>query len=541
MQDPFADKSNSQLNREVQLWMAGLACLLVVFLYLSVKRMTGSGDEIPAHMLQSSVAQVTPPLQFNSNPPALLDSPQLKSAPAIPAVRFSADAKPISHPAPRPLTQPSFGLPNHRQPNHRQPAATFAKSFPRPLEASAPRRDNQLSFPKPTFTVPANGDTADAEFDANADANAEAIGRRRARQLAAMTSGLPQRLNRIQSSIQKASAELPVENTLVVEKSPPKKNGFMPVTPVIAPEPEIALPAATTAAIPLKPVTAGPLVENPIVVTPSFVKPNVESSKPVEPIVAESFSIKPIRQPDSQSSTQTSAIKSPAEIEPAKFSAAPNSFRPLRATPPAEAGRALPAVKPLPVAKPLPARDQEEISFAASSTAAVAVPAGRKLGSLRPPKVESQSDEAVDRSPLVSGVKQHVVETGESFFTIAQQHYGDGQWFRALRAANQELIASGDGLQPGMSLAIPTIEQLSRQFPDQAFQTAAQQPTEAQRRVYETKAGDTLFDIARHKLGQGSRFSEIIRNNEFSLPAQIRASDKLPGDLRLVLPESKLQ
>ena len=102
-------------------------------------------------------------------------------------------------------------------------------------------------------------------------------------------------------------------------------------------------------------------------------------------------------------------------------------------------------------------------------------------------------------------------------------------------------MADGGELSVGVSLVIPTTEELTKQFPEYALRTAAEQPSEAEQRIYVTQAGDTLFDIARRKTGQGSRFSEIIGSNELRLPAEIRASDQLPEGLRLVLPEITLQ
>ena len=154
----------------------------------------------------------------------------------------------------------------------------------------------------------------------------------------------------------------------------------------------------------------------------------------------------------------------------------------------------------------------------------------------KPVEIEKPVKPIPDPSPKL---KRHVVQAGDSFFTIAQQYYGDAQWFRALRLANHS-VAGGE-LPVGVSLVIPTTAELTRQFPEYALRTAVQQPTEAEQRIYVTQAGDTLFDIARRKTGQGSRFSEIIGSNELRLPTQIRASDQLPEGLHLVLPESSLQ
>ena len=508
MQDPFADKSNSKLQREVQIWMAGLACLLIAFMYLAVKRMAGSGDEIPAHILQSGVAHVTAPIEHDPDAPQLLKPPKLMSVPAISANRFSS--KSISTPVPDSKNKSGFSFPNHRK-----PTATFTNAAPKPAEATRSRGDRQFAHPQPTFTAPAKLKSALPDVDADA----EALGRRRAKQLAAMTSGLPKRLNQIQSSIKQASAELPVDSSPAQEDARPENNGLVPVK-----------------SFPAQPIAIKSIVKAPTVGASIAPQPIVESSHPVIPLVAKAPKIKPIRQPDRPPTalvdSQTRVPASPISVEPAKVTEAANAFRPL-ATPAFSD-----TTNSLPVAKSIPAT--EPTSAPAVATKTVADSAMQELKPLRPAVPKKQIKPIIVRSQQDRIAKQHVVVAGDSFFTIAQQHYGDGQWFRALRSANQALIASHDGLQAGMSLSIPSTEELARQFPDQAFQAVAQQPTEAQRRIYVTQAGDTLFDIARRKIGQGSRFSDIIRANEFSLPAQIRASDELPADLRLVLPESSL-
>ena len=514
MQDPFADNSNNRLQREVQVWMAGLACLLVAFLYLAVKRMAGPNEEFPAHVLQSGVAHVTAPIGHSPNFPPPLNPPALTSAPAIPKAGFSA--KSTSNPVSKQRPHPSFSFPSHRK-----PAGTLI-SAPKPIvpkqKAVAQLEPNkQFSLPQPKFVaVPELKNTAAAN-----DADAEALGRRRARQLAAITSGLPKRLNKIQSTIKQASAELPVEIAATGEALPEEEAKLKKEA-----SPKEAVPKGNSF-VPVTSFPAQPVPVNPTTVKSDDTQPHVESSHPIKPFIAEPFSIKPNRQlepkADAQPSVRPSAIVSPTKNEPAKLTPAPNSFRPM------SMATATKADSPSPVIKPLPA--DKEIS---SPVAKIPQP-------LRAAVSATPLKGTIDRSEPASTSKQHIVEAGDSFFTIAQQHYGDGQWFRALRLANQSLIENHDGLQAGMSLSIPTTEELARQFPDQAFRSAAQQPSEAQRRIYETQAGDTLFDIARRKTGQGARFSEIIEANKFLLPAGIRASDKLPADLRLVLPESTLQ
>lgn len=62
---------------------------------------------------------------------------------------------------------------------------------------------------------------------------------------------------------------------------------------------------------------------------------------------------------------------------------------------------------------------------------------------------------ALQQRPASSATKLHVVKEGETLFTIAQLHYGDGDRFYDIYLANRDVLASPDQLSVGMSLKIP--------------------------------------------------------------------------------------
>jgi nucleoid-associated protein YgaU len=137
----------------------------------------------------------------------------------------------------------------------------------------------------------------------------------------------------------------------------------------------------------------------------------------------------------------------------------------------------------------------------------------------------------------------HRVQWGDSFFSVAQKYYRDGRWFHALYLANKDKVQDFDLLPKGTMLLIPSPERLAERFPKFAVPEPLDKQSldSAANRIYETKANDTLFDISRRKLGQGSRYLEIIKQNESRLPRSIGASEVLPANLRLVLPVSSVQ
>ena len=369
--------------------------------------------------------------------------------------------------------------------------------FSKPPERSA--------FPDPSFVQ--HSFVAPRKVESVA-ADAEAIGRRRAKQLAEITSGLPERLNRLQSSVKQATVVLPLATEAEAEKNSPKfaANSFVPMSP---------LKAAVES--PRSPVGQLPKV---LASQATF-----EAVKPIQPAVENTFTINPI-----DDSPALVAVRNVVEENPVLE--LPNESQNEPRNEPQNGNGFLP-VQSLPVQSLRQIVEPEVSEFV--------------FDAVRIPKVLQRQTKPMELAKLSKTIpspdldlKQHVVQAGDSFFTIAQQHYGDAQWFRALRLANQAIVSGGE-LPVGATLSIPTTVQLAEQFPAYAVQAVGDQPTEAQERIYVTQAGDTLFDIARRKTGQGSRFSEIIRTNDFRLPKEIRASDQLPEGLRLVLPKTTLQ
>ena len=146
--------------------------------------------------------------------------------------------------------------------------------------------------------------------------------------------------------------------------------------------------------------------------------------------------------------------------------------------------------------------------------------------------------------------KTYVAKPGDSFWSIATEQYGDGRLFDALYRWNKRRVKSFDDLPVGTELDIPTKIELARRWPDlcpsdqkpsegQTFgdQTVAVYDAALTERLYTTQEGDTLFEIAAKKLGQASRYVDIMAKNDQRLPSDINHSVPLQPGLRLVLPE----
>ena len=135
MQDPFADKSNSKFHREVQMWMAVLVCLLVAFLYLAIKRMSGPQEEFPAHALQANASE-TEPFDYEAAKTVPSRSPQLSNVPPIRSGSFSTNS--ASAPKLKQLTNQGPLVTAKSDPTvsvQRKSSNQFSSVLPRPTAA----------------------------------------------------------------------------------------------------------------------------------------------------------------------------------------------------------------------------------------------------------------------------------------------------------------------------------------------------------------------------------------------------------------------
>lgn len=173
-------------------------------------------------------------------------------------------------------------------------------------------------------------------------------------------------------------------------------------------------------------------------------------------------------------------------------------------------------------------------------------------------KAEAIVSTGTDRvSPPADGVAEtagnflpqiYSVQKGDSFWSISQHFYQDGNFFRALYQHNAENVDRFELSDDGTQIEIPLIADLRRQFPDLCPEMPAvddsnrQQANELRnsnsqgnRNYYVTQEDENLFDIAARELGQASRYLEIIELNQSILPNRVGHLTPLPANLRLQL------
>lgn len=140
--------------------------------------------------------------------------------------------------------------------------------------------------------------------------------------------------------------------------------------------------------------------------------------------------------------------------------------------------------------------------------------------------------------PIDQSVRVEPIRIDDSFWLISQRAYGSGEFFRALYEHNREHFPEPDDLPVGSTVEIPAVDFLKKHYqefcPQTAFPKNPQPSTEDSiARDYTVVGGESLFDVARFQLGQGSRYVEILKLNRDVLGDRV---EDLPAGLRLQLP-----
>lgn len=128
----------------------------------------------------------------------------------------------------------------------------------------------------------------------------------------------------------------------------------------------------------------------------------------------------------------------------------------------------------------------------------------------------SQSTDPVSRAPAtaITNQQQHHetpksiqihVERGDTLWSIAEKHLGNGDRWSEIAAANQgktmvdgRVFASADQIRPGWKLTIPGVA------------GSHEQDDSPQHRDYQVQAGDSLSSIAEDKLGDPNAYPTIF-------------------------------
>ena len=144
-----------------------------------------------------------------------------------------------------------------------------------------------------------------------------------------------------------------------------------------------------------------------------------------------------------------------------------------------------------------------------------------------------------------TGSREHVVKSGESFYTIAKAAYGDTKHTKDLMSANPSIDASK--LRPGMTVKIPALSSIAKPASDtktakpsrsSAISLSARETTTTvsdNKTTYTVKSGDSLYKIGRDLYGNGTKGDDIyVLNRDVigndSTKLKVGQVLKLPSD-----------
>ncbi len=124
----------------------------------------------------------------------------------------------------------------------------------------------------------------------------------------------------------------------------------------------------------------------------------------------------------------------------------------------------------------------------------VSLPKAAPLPSVEAPSRTTTSE---SETPTV----EYTVRRGDSLWKIAEEHLGDGMRFREIVVLNEEVLHGRPNfIDPGLVLRLPSDA-------DSAVDETEEPWAEEK---YVVEPGDTLWDIAEEKLGEGERYPEVF-------------------------------
>lgn len=550
MRDPFAPNSNSSMFRDAQIGLLLVAVLLGLFVYVAYYRITGQGKPIPDHVRMAPIAEAVWPNGPPANPS--FETAQASSpAYAVPSNQHS----PIiaTNPAPRVAatnlasTKPTIQkavAPQHVPLKPTAPKPVVLKPFaPEPVRTD--RRVRPVDFQKVESTSQA---ATEPKSISSHDEILDRLGLKPGDKID--SNKIRRRIRPTRENLFGGNLKTPMPKIIARETVKPKRsletknptvNSFEPRSSIFEHEgkqrpdvlkrdPNKQVGEFKPDETKFEPVTTVPKVETDFSVA--------VGSNSLRPRIAPE-----IAQPRMVASKPT--LRSAPKPVDNSFQAAANSFQPTTVAP----NRA----ETKPEKTSLAPQHDIAKSAALMTDAAPEEPSAVAVSTVDLPS-PTEKFAASHASPAfrVSGnsPKTYVSKEGDSFWSIATEQYGDGRLFDALYRWNKRRVKSFDDLPVATELDIPTKIELARRWPDlcpsdettsqgQTFgdQTVADYDATLTERLYTTQEGDTLFEIAAEKLGQASRYVDIMAKNDQRLPSDINHSVPLQPGLRLVLPE----
>ncbi|MBM4108473.1 MAG: LysM peptidoglycan-binding domain-containing protein [Phycisphaerae bacterium] len=144
----------------------------------------------------------------------------------------------------------------------------------------------------------------------------------------------------------------------------------------------------------------------------------------------------------------------------------------------------------------------------------------------------------VEPKPATNDLK-HIVVNGDSLFSIAKKHYGDGSAWKRIRDANPDRVSETGVVRTGVTLKIPAPQPALRPAGLAMPEPERNKPRTPEARpasrsagdavaskvktgTYTVRRGDTLGEIAQRVLGSTRRKGELMKLNNIDNEDSIR-------------------
>lgn len=139
---------------------------------------------------------------------------------------------------------------------------------------------------------------------------------------------------------------------------------------------------------------------------------------------------------------------------------------------------------------------------------------------------EAQADieaEAVQAArPAPASVKSYIVKSGESFWTIARDQYGDANLWEPLWLSNKERCPRPQDLREGQTIVLPEISALRAALPRVPARPVASVASNGGRE-YTVREGDCLGIISQKFYGTSKKWRLILDANNLEDETSLRA------------------
>ncbi|QEG21450.1 LysM peptidoglycan-binding domain-containing protein [Mariniblastus fucicola] len=578
MRDPFKQNSNKQLVREAQFGFTVIGLLIATLIYVAYFRLNGASDSTPEHIQSSPIAMQVFPNSPNydreSNRMRTDDAPSFARNPA--GTTFGGG----------PSGSSSDNANGFKQANSFKPPNKFKRSgsFQQANSFQPDDPDRATDSPKPTNKFsPKNSFTSESSPLVSVPKRMMNESNRTARSLRDAAELISESSTRIAALTTEPKTDKPVELVSNPAADGARDSGFKVLK---QPEPDAATKLQTQ---PASFPTFKPTQSNTDKATASKTTAPKENSPSGEfkPLGSGGFkpvkASPPIDKPELERETKLPPLPSGTKFKFEPFNAPTIKAEPDAASlsdaaldPPKAAPVQLPSDDPVTSpttsvndenASRLPKLPHQSLSDLRSPTAPNSAtteplpnPETNPMPSVTADTKTSAQPTTTQDTAVVKTVSFEkttwTVKKGDSFWSIAQTHYGDGRFFRALYKQNRELVPGFENLTEGVELVLPSIDDLCQRYPYDCPSDAVHKndpwratpdklmdnlvnecDDDLDRRLYETKTKDTLFKIARRQLGQASRYAELIELNRFRIGQDVTHETELPPGIQLLLPE----